>query len=162
LTWLDYEKKKLFNSLHSRLCHAWPTLCSPSVPSIYRSVEDGSWIFDAFMPSNLPGLPISAKKIVALDSNPVPEDLKNGERLIGALGLPKKCIILTVAPTSAIDAEPYAAAMGQALGVRVLLPQLDGMATVDASHLTRESAERWSSEIMRESDALIARCVAND
>jgi hypothetical protein len=158
-TWLDYATRKAFNVLQPDICKLASFLCVSSEGTIYRSERDGSWITETYAAARQPGRPIIAKKIVPLDPRPLPGEVEDAERLSALLALPKACIALTVVPNNALDAEPYAAEIGRQLGVPVLLPRLEGLTTFDASHLTRDSAERWSAEITRELDPLMAPCL---
>ncbi|HTV27878.1 MAG TPA: hypothetical protein VMF32_08860 [Xanthobacteraceae bacterium] len=158
--WWDYLIKKAFNSSQASLCRLWPSRCEATFQTIYRSAKDGSWVLDDFTPANLPGVPIKPKKLVHIDKQPRPEDLINARRLFGLVRLPRNCIVFTSAPSNALDAEPYASEISRILGVRLVLPQVDGLKVFDASHLTRSSAERWSAAVMQEIDPLLPPCLA--
>jgi hypothetical protein len=158
--WSDYLTKKAFNALQPGICRLGPLVCSGKFPAIYRSFQNGSWVLDTFEPDNAPAIPLNAKKLVHIDEQPPAEDLSNARRLFAVVGLPRDCIVLTTAPSNALDAEPYATEISRVLGLRLVLPQLGGMTSVDASHLTRSSAERWSTAIMQQIDPLLAPCLA--
>jgi hypothetical protein len=160
-TWWEFATRKVFNGLQPIVCGLARYFCVSSESAVYRSERDGAWITETYAPARQPGRPIIAQKIVPLDPRPLPSEVDSGERLFAALGLSKTCIALTVVPNNALDSEPYAVEIGRQLGVPVLLPRLEGLTTFDASHLTRNSAERWSAEMMRELDPLMARCLTS-
>jgi hypothetical protein len=160
-TFMDYVTKKIFNTLHPIICNLHAQLCVSHSPTIYRSASDGSWIWrNIFAPAEYGQLPIDPARQAALPKESATADQENAKRLFAAARVPRDCIVLTVVPNSKIDAEPYALEMGRLLGVRVELPKLNGLATIDHSHLTWTSAQRWSGTLLRKIDTQIARCVS--
>jgi hypothetical protein len=158
--WSDYLTKQAFNSLQPLICRLRPSLCTGTFQTIYRSVDTGFLVLNTFVQPDNPGYPVAGKKLVTLGGRSLPADAENASRFLDVLGLSRECVVLTAAPSTALDAEPYVSELGRLVGLRVLLPHLDDLRTFDASHLTPSSAERWSAAIMSESDPLIARCVS--
>lgn len=158
-TYLRYRIKLAFNALQPEFCAWVPSICEARWKSIFRARSDGGWNTTNYADHSFPGYPVTEKKIVPLEHIPPPGDVENALQFFAAIGVSRDCIVLTVAPNTAIDAEPYARAMGAAVGVKVLLPQLAGMTTVDASHLSRNSAERWSAEILRLAEPALSGCL---
>ena len=79
---------------------------------------------------------------------------------LDAARVARDCVIFTVVPNSEIDANAYALELGRLLGVRVILPQVSGLRTIDHSHLTATSAERWSQAFLDQAGSTIERCAA--
>ncbi|ETR76454.1 hypothetical protein X566_17680 [Afipia sp. P52-10] len=52
----------------------------------------------------------------------------------------------------------YLTEIGRLLGVRVALPKLDGLTSFDGSHLSADSAERWSAALLREIGDTLESC----
>jgi hypothetical protein len=158
--WWDYLTKKAFNSLQPVVCRLRPSLCTGAFQTIYRSAATGFWVVNTFVQPGNPGFPLTGKKLVTLNGRSMTADAANASRFLSELGLPRECAALTAAPSTALDADPYASQVGSLAGIRVLMPQVDDLRTLDASHLTPSSAERWSAAIMRESDPLITQCLS--
>jgi hypothetical protein len=155
----EYLTKAGFNRLQSKLCDLLPRLCSEQYRTIYRARKDGSWIWrDLYSSAEGARLPIGSSRNVL-----GPEFLVTVEgharRLFEAAGMRPECVVLTAVPNPINDARSYAVEAGRLLGARVDLPELDGLETVDVSHLNWASAQRWSGTLMREIDPLITRCV---
>lgn len=155
----DYATKKIFNTLQPTICDLAPTLCPSNWRAIYRKASNGFWLWRDLYSSpegkNLPLDPANRKPLV---KEPPTADLDNARRLFAVSGVRQDCIVLTVVPNSWVDAEPYTIEAGRLLGVRVELPQVEGLSTLDQAHLTWNSAQRWSAEFMRQIDPVIARC----
>ena len=158
--WWDYASKKAFNALHPGICRSWPALCDAAAQAVYRESRNGFWVFGSFAQASLAGIPIKETKLVHIDKHPRAADLANARRLFAAVGLPPECLVLTSAPSNALDVEPYATEISRLLGLRLVLPHLDGLTVFDASHLSRSSAERWSAAVMQQIGPLMEPCLA--
>jgi hypothetical protein len=157
--WWGYLTKKAFNSLQRFVCGLRPSFCTGTFRTIYRSAEAGFWVLNTFVVPDYPGYPVTTKKLVPLSGRALTVQTASAKRFLDLLRLPRECVVLTAAPSTAFDAPAYAVGLGSLLGLRALLPQLDGLRTIDASHLTRSSAERWSAAIMHEIDPLLTQCL---
>ncbi len=62
-------------------------------------------------------------------------------------------------PNSEIEEDPYAVELAKKLGVHVQLTKADNLVTIDGSHLTWSSAQRWSARFMQDIDPAIKKCV---
>jgi hypothetical protein len=161
--WWDSVTKKIFNTLQPKICDLRAALCRSHSRTIYRVAKDGSWIWrNLFRPPEYGQFPLDPARRKPLTKEPAMTDQENARYLFEAAGVRRDCVVLTVVPNSDIDAEPYAVESGRLLGVRVELPKLDGLVTIDHLHLTWNSAQRWSGTFLREVDPLIARCVSED
>ena len=158
----EYFTKKFFNMLAPKICDLRVTLCLSNLPAIYRSSKDGSWIWrNLFAPPEHGQIPIDLAR-VPIFGPPATTDLEIARQLFEVAGVQRDCVVLTVVPNSVIDAGHYAVEIGRLLGVRVVLPELDGLMTIDSAHLTWTSAQRWSGSLLREIDALVSTCVSDD
>jgi hypothetical protein len=69
-------------------------------------------------------------------------------------------VILTQVPNSVHDWKAYAFEMGRIIHAEVVFPELPGLSTIDTSHLTWSSAQRWSETFLEQADPLITRCTS--
>ena len=158
----NYVTKKIFNTVAPKVCDLRVTLCRSQPRAIYRASKDGSWIWrNLFTLPEYGQIPIDSAR-VPLFEPPVATDLEIARQLFEVAGVPRDCVVLTVVPNSIIDTGPYAVEIGRLLGVRVELPKLDRLVTIDGAHLTWTSAQRWSGSLLREIDALVSTCVSDD
>ena len=157
--WWGYLTKKAFNSLQPLVCRARPSLCTGISTTFYRSFDSGFWLLNMSGFPDDAGYPVNGRKLVTLSGRSLPTDAANANHFLDLLGLPRECVVLTAAPSTALDAEPYVKELGNLTGLRVVLPELQDLKTIDASHLAPSSAQRWSAAVMQEIDPLLARCV---
>ena len=158
----EYLTKKFFNMLAPKICDLSVALCLSNLHAIYRSSKDGSWVWrNLFALPEHGQFPIDSAR-VPIFGPPAITDLEYARQLFETAGVQRDCVVLTVIPNSAIDAGPYAVEIGRLLGVRVELPKLHGLVTIDNAHLTWTSAQRWSASFLREIDALVSTCVSDD
>lgn len=154
-----YEEKEAWQEVHRKVCGgdaAIGWLCGDR-PAIFRSVKDGRWTLADYGPAE--PLPI----------RPAGEDrwLDERDRLVRraeaflarleASGVPRSCVLFTVIPS---DFAPYGTARYVAgrTGVDLMTVDLPGLRTTDRSHLTPESAERWSAAQLDRMAPRLARC----
>ena len=74
------------------------------------------------------------------------------------LPVDSKCVILTMVPTTNT---PMATArdIANTLGATFIAPEPEGLATYDASHMARSSAEIWSAAFFEAAGPVIRRCL---
>jgi hypothetical protein len=157
----DYLAKNRFNRLQPKLCYLLPMLCSSEHGVIYRSSKDGSWIWrDLYYSAEGRRIPNDGSSRIFLGPEFLVTVKQHARRLFEAAGVRRECVILTAVPNAVHDARSYTVESGRLLGARVELPELDGLQTVDTSHLTWASAQRWSGTLMRGIDSLVTRCVS--
>jgi hypothetical protein len=160
---VKYEEKRIFNTIQPEICNLFATLCHSNSGTIYRAAKGGSWIWrNLYSPPEYGQFPLDPARQSPLAKESATTGQENARRLFAAAGVLRDCVVLTVVPNSMIDAQPYAVEMGRLLGVRVELPMLDGLVTIDHSHLTWTSAQRWSGTFLQEIDPLIRHCVSGD
>jgi hypothetical protein len=149
-----YEWKRFSQSLHRRICGAFPRLCGGKY-AIFRSRETGAYY-------RIPGDErVVAKNAVSYD--PWVDDATVKDSTTLAIDFLKrfaqgKCVILTNVPypeTRSGDAEAIAAGAG----LRLVSPKLDGLNTTDGYHLDRASADRWSKAFFEAAGPEIRSCL---
>jgi len=153
----EHRRKRELQALQQQRCSAtngsdlW---CSGNVDTLYRIAENGHWQVD-FYRENL-RIPVSIDKeshIIDLAAY-----AKVAQSFIGAIGVTKSCVVLTVSPRR--DAPvAYAKALANQLGVQWVAPQLNDLHTIDGSHLDPDSSERWSAAFVDEIDETVRSCL---
>ena len=157
---LDGVDKLVFDRLRPVLC-AIPSLCSATTPSTYRDRRSGQWIWRGVLaPETMVSGPITAIKPIGWSEQSLPAWQADAESFLEALGVPRACVLLTGVPTPATDAEGMAAALGKRLGLTVVNPAVDHLTALDDSHLSAESADRWSAAFLTAASAAIDRCIS--
>jgi hypothetical protein len=123
-------------------------------PALFRSTLDGRWRLQHYT-NRTQRNPISP--------NPDFQMEKTGRFIEAArgfgeqLGLPAECVILTSVPSN-LQTEKAAQAIAGAMGWPYLEPKLPDLRTIDDSHLTPESADRWSAALVAEAGSNLSRC----
>jgi hypothetical protein len=128
-----------------------------NLPASYRSADDGRW-----------QLPKSdnLRDRVPVASNPNLSVEQSGKfiavarQFVQLLDIPSRCIILTSVPSD-LETENAARKVASALDFTFIAPKVDGLATIDRSHLAPESAEAWSEIMLRDAAATIRSCTQN-
>jgi hypothetical protein len=158
----DYFTKSIFNRLQPKACDLFGMLCSSQFKVIYRAGKDGSWIWrDLYYAPEAARIPNDGAKAMVLGADYAIAYAPTARDFFQAAGVRPECVVLTHVPNSVHDAKPYAREMARVLGARAELPELAGLETVDTSHLTWSSAQRWSGPFMRGIDSLIKNCVSD-
>jgi hypothetical protein len=152
---LEYRAKTAAAALLALACPAgsvaWP--CGGDL-AMLRDDVDGFWSITGPGTSNV--LPFNSHNGKAPDPAPF---IDAARRFLADLDLPPGCVVLTTVPT---PQRPLDAAtvhrIADAIGAAWAEPQLDGLATIDTSHLTRASAERWSAAFLEATMPVFERC----
>jgi len=154
---LDYRAKAAAAALVAALCPAdaarWPCSDTDSL-ALIRDDATGAWTISG------PGLdtatPFDARNGKAPDPAPF---IAEARRFLAGLDLPARCVVLTTVPT---PQRPLDAAtvqrIAEAIGASWAEPQLEDLTSFDRSHLTRESAERWSAAFLAEIMPILKDC----
>jgi hypothetical protein len=148
------ERKRVWQQLHQPVCAAAPRLCGREY-AIFRSRDTGAW--------KRAGALKNARKSTSEDPEVeearVDRQSTSARILLGRLGVPPECTILTFVPT--VNARrATGAAIAEAVGRDFIAPSLEGLGTFDGSHLDEASAERWAAAFFQEAGPRIARCLA--
>lgn len=124
------------------------------LPAVYRSVNDGRWQLQQF--NNLrERFPVVSDPNRAVEQSDKFIDV--AQKFAQLLGIPAHCVILTSVPSD-IETENAARNVAKALGFSFIAPKVDGLFTTDRSHLAPESAEAWSSAMLRDAASTIRSC----
>jgi hypothetical protein len=152
----------ILDSVHGPLCARFKYICRPQSRqlSIYRSIDNGSWLWHGnYLSPDLVISEITPTKLTPWDMALLPSQLNNARQFLADLDLSQRCIVLTGVPNPYSNAEEWAAAMGQALGVSTITPKLEGLKTMDNSHMNEPSAERWSTTFLTDFDPVLENCL---
>ncbi len=148
---------KRFEDLHRSLCAKFSWLCT-NTPSSYRSRVDGHWTF-----SPPPGQPPSDKGRPVLKAPPTPPAqftiyAENARRLLNLVVVDRRCVVYTIVPSTDQSGD-VAAHLAQILGGRSVQPDVSDLYTRDGSHLTPESAARWSTAFTSALQPVLDVCI---
>ena len=151
-----YPEKRFWQSLHKPICNTLPAICGARA-SFFRLRKSGAWQFsgsDGLKPQSVadgpPSNPERWSQYAAL-----------GEKFLSQLPVDRKCILLTIAPSSETR-RAEATTIAITLGFDLVATDLDGLQTFDGSHLDRASAERWSTAFFQVAGPRIQRCLESN
>ena len=161
----EHRVKGWLQGLQRRVCAgeggwAWlsGSLCGGDEVTLFRSIESGRW--DGRWFERPDGYPVSWEKLPPLDrERRLVRAAEIADEFIAESGADRACIILTVVPHENTR-EVFGVELARKLGVRWSSPRLEGLETFDRSHLSRDSAERWSAALMDDIAPLIEDCAA--
>ena len=123
--------------------------------TVYRSIQDGRWIWrnerlSTAPVSELPHAPGDDAAIIALATN--------AEAFLSRLPVDRRCVVLTYIPTG--KGKPFIAqGIAARLGTAFIAPQLASLTTFDGTHLDSVSSERWSKAFLTELEPILASCL---
>ena len=156
-TYIEYESKHWAALLSPTVCNAISWACSRNLPSVYRSAIDGHWIWKTILAPPDAAIPIDPNKrkepTVSFDTVAAARDFIRRARV------ENRCVVITATQDGWVDWEPLAREIGRRLDLLVVLPELDGLATFDRSHLNEASAERWSAAVLGKIGPVLDRCI---
>jgi len=84
--------------------------------------------------------------------------LQHAQAILALAGTDRSCVVFTIVPNSEQD-DGLAKYLARETGGVAIAPQFDGLTTSDGSHLTIESASKWTPAFLQEVLPVIARCV---
>ena len=158
--WVDAGLKKAFGKLLPWLCRMH-MLCSGTVATTYRDASTGQWIgHDLMVSHDIRNVPITAVKAAPWREDSVPAWVKDARSFVAALPVPRSCIFLVGVPTPYTDSEGMALAIGRQLDLPVIQVSLHGLESSDGSHLTTDSAERWSAAFFAAAGPRLTECLS--
>lgn len=154
----SYRLKSIWQSAHRIVCGylgtGTRTVCNRN-PTVFRRDRDGGWVLAGFdMSRQIDTVSPSGKPA---DEERLAVYLDNAAKLVSALVVPRSCVILTEIPSSEHPVG-LAKRIAEVLGAQAVIPVVEGMKTFDRSHLTPESAKRWSQEFLKAAGPLIDEC----
>lgn len=127
--------------------------CSGSEETVFRSVRNGFWDTRYFRKDQR--IPVGYESTEQVDFE---DSLTSAKQFIADTGLSPDCVILTVTPRTDTP-NKFAKKLASTLDMPLLLPELGNLTTVDDSHLSPDSAERWSEAILKLSEPLLDDCL---
>ena len=156
----EHKIKKLLQKHQSEICQRTKPdsfvssyFCVGEVPTLFRSRDTGFWLTNYYGTDN--SIPVTWDKSPI---GPVEHKVKLLDEFISLSGVARECIILTITPRTGTE-QNLASALAQEASLPAFFPQLDGLVTIDDSHLSKSSAERWSAGFLTDADATIQRCL---
>ena len=157
--WLNYTLKSTLDYVR-RICRTISILCSGRYNSIYRSSEDGHWIWAETFIKKRPPIKVGPQKQAEFSPGAIEEAKRLATEFVMRTAIDPQCMILTAAPNIYADLDVVARAIANHIGAPFALPQLEDLDTLDGSHLTLTSAERWSLAVLREAGPVLDRCLS--
>lgn len=141
-----YEHKEAWQAVHRELCAgdgAVDWLCGDR-PAIFRSVKDGRWTLANYGPVQPKPIQPAGEERWLDERDLLAERAERFLDDLEAAGVPRACVLFTVIPSdfATYDTARYVAGR---TGVEMKEVRLPDLRTTDGSHLTPESAERWSA-----------------
>jgi hypothetical protein len=152
---VQYLSKKLGAESARWICNLLRSWCGP-YNSIYRNRDTGSWDWVNTYSSASGTRPIPLHRPTA--GVPSPDEFTRAESFAASLKVPPECIIVTMTPNAEIDLSENVRLIAEHIHARALIPQLDGLVTLDGWHLDKPSAERWSKAFLQQLDVAAGRC----
>ncbi len=160
LTRWEFTAKRLVQKMQHHICstgkqgdYLFDTFCSGHAETIYREPRTGHWKTDFYRPNKR--IPVSYTDFL-LDE--LDDTVAKAEAFIATSGVPKSCVILTVTPRTGTPLQ-FARELAARLGTPGVFPKVEGLVTIDDSHLDDDSAERWSAAFLAEATPLFDSCL---
>ena len=150
-----YQEKQSWQFVHRSICTMLPMLCGNHI-AFFRNRRSGTW--EIAGRSDTFGAKATATDGPARNSDRWEHYAALGERFLSKLPVDRQCVVLTLAPyvgTRRAEAKSIATA----LGLDLVAPNLEGLQTLDTSHLDRASAERWANAFFLAAGPRIRQCV---
>lgn len=129
-------------------------MCSGRNETIYREPEHGHWNTKYYRPNK--EIPVRFTDSLKWF---IDESTGYAEQFIEQVGIKKSCVIVTVTPQSKTPLL-FAYELSKKLGVIFIHTKLEGLKTIDDSHLDNDSAERWSEAVLQKAAPYIEACTA--
>ncbi len=159
LTRVEYLLKARAIVFAHALCARFALTCSGPSPTIYRTRTTGHWRVGGFDTQRTYPLAPGAKPATETQ---VADAARHGAEFLSALHVAPSCVVLTGIPdgTENFDAAAFAAAIAQRLGAKVLNIAVPEMQSIDGSHMTADTAARWSEAFFAQLGPLLDGCVS--
>ncbi len=155
---IEFDRKRKLQHWQARMCatqdsrwHRW--VCQGNVETLYRSRINGHWLTDYYRENLQHPVTESAELVDVLD-----EAVHAANAFIADVNVQRQCIVLTVTPRTGTPVQ-FAKALAQRLQLPLIVPELDGLVTIDHSHLDRQSAQRWSTQFVKAFDPYTKACI---
>ena len=151
--WLQKEQRKICVGNKTSNGIVKKAFCSGESETLYRNRKNGHWRTDFFRENKM--IPVSYDDKLLLDR--LDKTVEYAQNFIKRTGIDRSCVIITVTPRTDTPLQ-FARRLADKLQVPSAFPSIDGLITIDGSHLDKVSAERWSREFLRLAKPVIDRC----
>jgi hypothetical protein len=157
---VEYFGKRIGPWIAAWVCELGPFRCARNARTIYRSSTTGRWIW-----ANLLAAPEHTaatreiQQVMATDAY-IEYFARVATRFRKRIGVRRECVVLTAAPNAFSETKTLVERLAARLAWPVIYPSVEGLATVDGSHLNMPSAERWSAAVMKELDRALGTCAS--
>jgi hypothetical protein len=156
-----YLFKKFLVTISELACGIASPACKTEgrAAALYRSRADGRWEVSGNVPARLANQSIPFE----LNATPIPQtsldrSIGVGKEFLAQVPVSPACIVLTGVPTPNYNSAGSAAALAQALGIKVLNVSVQNLATIDHDHMTADSVKRWSNAFFDKLDPVLDGC----
>ena len=149
-----HRRKRLWQYPHKALCGVVDALCGHDL-SFFRKRDDGSWTFVGNDPSMEAGGIADAP---ATSPELLRKRIALAEAWLQTLPVQRRCVFFTAIPWAQTP-QAEAAAIAEAVGVKLVVPRTQDLRTFDGSHLDGPSAERWSADFFAAAGSDLRACV---
>ena len=150
-----YDVKRNLQFAHKAICMKLPTICGNGF-AVFRSRQTGMWYMET---SRFKGRERQVSYDPQNHEGEINDAVAIGRTFLSELPVKTECVILTVVPTVGTKLS-IANAIASGLGKTLVVPQhLDGLQTLDGTHLDRASAERWSEAFFKTAGPQIRNCL---
>lgn len=151
-----FLRRKYGAKIAHMVCASLPAACGGAFGSIYRNLETGAWDWSYFPASGSQAIPPD----VPVAPAPTPDMLAIADNMATTLRVPRECIVVTMTPNVGVDLSDQARRFAEHIHATALIPQVEGLTTVDGYHLDRVSSERWSAAFFAQLDKAASGCLA--
>jgi len=149
------EAKKAFQDWHASICSAAPFLCGNTF-AVFRSRLDGTLSPSPSANRHYPLVP--ATLVPAGAQSELPRAIEIGRAFLATKPLPHACIVLTTVPSELV-APQLGREIADQLGLEFVSPDIPNLETFDHSHLTPESADRFSGAFLQSIESRLDACI---
>ena len=132
---IEHELKHLALSISRANCREAAWLCSGKYGAIYRSTNDGHWIWENVLFDPNASRPINPSDVPELSKRDFDYFRSSIQIFLRRAGIVSSCVVITSTPNSNIDWDDLSEDIGTRLGINVALPALSGLSTTDGTSL---------------------------
>ena len=154
----EFERKIAIQRWQSDVCATpdsfWSQwACSGEAETLFRSKRDGHWLTDYYRENQQHPVSVSSDLVER-----VPDAMNAAIAFMDTVGVNRDCVVLTVTPRTGTP-NAFATQLADKLKLPLIVPDAEGLVTIDHSHLDKQSAQRWSSAFLTEFDQYVQRCL---
>ncbi|WP_135081578.1 hypothetical protein [Terasakiella sp. SH-1] len=153
ITEKDYRLKKTFQTIHRLISPVSPQ----SKGAFYRSSQNGQWVWEESLKFPQSPFPIDAKKAAEIPFKS--EAISQLFDLVQKFKVKKQCVILTSVTNNQVNSISFTKRLAQVSKIRFFIPNIQGLKTVDGSHLDYKSAQKWSDVFLNGIQNMLKSCI---